>query len=174
MHSQKHFSKLGDKLFPYKGTEHGWQVASDSKNIEYSVWKLKIHCLSAADHWDWPEAEGATVRTAFFFFLTFQNKVLLAGAALLCNDYPSSEFLQRLIPADVCYQTVRDSTDSYTLRKQYSCVTMWGWNEPMKSQQDCFQGSSILLQQKDSLSSSRLVPVMIVSLNIPKKEKPQP
>lgn len=34
LHSQKHVSKLGDKLFPYKETEHCWQVSSDSKNVE--------------------------------------------------------------------------------------------------------------------------------------------
>lgn len=34
LHGQKHVSKLGDKLFPYKETEHCWQVSSDSKNVE--------------------------------------------------------------------------------------------------------------------------------------------
>lgn len=34
LHSQKRVSKSGDKLFPYKETEHCWQVSSDSKNVE--------------------------------------------------------------------------------------------------------------------------------------------
>lgn len=89
---------------------------------KYLVWKLKIHCKTSADNWDWPEAEGTIVRRGF---LSFPKQKAFSS---WCHSFSQLLFNPWIHHTGWQQQPLfcqGDNADLFHLRTPYSCATLW-------------------------------------------------